>query len=169
MSDTGEGMSLDILDDVFLTIGTRSRLRSRAQRHIGDGDRPILGEKGVGRLSAMRLGEYLHVETSISGEDAWNVLDIDWSIFSHDSEALLDEFDLEPGKGSPKENPIDSGTRLTISDLTSEWTETKLRDLATQEFTKLTDPFTSETVFPVQLLFNDQPVSVPRFDRSPFG
>ena len=165
VSDTGEGMSLDILDDVFLTIGTRSRLRSRAQRHIGDGDRPILGEKGVGRLSAMRLGEYLHVETSISGEDAWNVLDIDWSIFSHDSEALLDEFDLEPGKGSPKENPIDSGTRLTISDLTSEWTETKLRDLATQEFTKLTDPFTSETVFPVQLLFNDQPVSVPRFDR----
>ena len=165
VADTGEGMSLDILDDVFLTIGTRSRLRSRAQRHIRDGDRPILGEKGVGRLSTMRLGGYLHVETSISGEDAWNVLDIDWSLFSHDSEALLDEFDLEPKKGSAKENPIDSGTRLTISDLTSEWTETKLRDLATQEFTKLTDPFTSETVFPVQLLFNDQPVSVPRFDR----
>ena len=165
VEDAGEGMSLDILDDVFLTIGTRSRLRSRAQRHIGDGDRPILGEKGVGRLSAMRLGGYLHVETSMSGENAWNVLDIDWSIFSHDSDALLDEFDLEPRKGSPKDNPIDCGTRLTISDLTSEWTETKLRDLATQEFTKLTDPFTSERVFPVQLLFNDQPVSVPRFDR----
>ena len=163
--DTGEGMSLDILEDVFLTIGTRSRLRSRAQRHIEDGDRPILGEKGVGRLSAMRLGGHLHVQTSISGEDTWNVLDIDWSIFSHDSEALLDEFDLEPRKGSPKENPMDSGTRLIISDLASEWTETKLRDLATQEFTKLTDPFTSETVFPVQLLFNEQPVSVPRFDR----
>ena len=163
--DTGEGMSLDILDDAFLTIGTRSRLRSRAQRDKRAGGRPILGEKGVGRFSAMRLGGHLHVETSTSGENAWNVLEIDWSIFSHDSEALLDEFELEPRKGPAKKNPMDSGTRLTISDLAAEWTETKLRDLATEEFTKLTDPFTSETVFPVQLLFNDQPVSVPRFDR----
>ena len=163
--DTGEGMSLDILDDAFLTIGTRSRLKSRAQRNTRNEDRAILGEKGVGRLSAMRLGGHLNVETSTSGENAWNVLEIDWSVFSHDSEALLEEFELAPRKGHTKKNPMDSGTRLTISDLASEWTETKLRDLATEEFTKLTDPFTSETVFPVQLLFNDQPVSVPRFDR----
>ena len=72
--DSGEGMSLDILDDAFLTIGTRSRLKSRAQRNTKNEDRAILGEKGVGRLSAMRLGGHLSVETSTSGENAWNVL-----------------------------------------------------------------------------------------------
>ena len=165
ITDTGEGMSLKTLDDVFLTIGTRSRLTSRAQRQLGEGNRSVLGEKGIGRLSTMRLGGHLHVESTTSGETSWNVLDIDWSIFSHDSDALLDEFHLEPRKGMPKENLADSGTQLVISDLTSEWTEATLRDLATQEFTKLTDPFTAETVFPVQLLYNRLPVSIPRFDK----
>ena len=163
--DTGEGMSLDTLDDAFLTIGTRSRLKSRAQARAGDRDRPILGEKGVGRLSAMRLGGFLHVETSTSGEFAWNVLEIDWSAFAHESDALLDEFELEPHRGETKANPVDSGTQLIISDLASEWTEAKLADLAKEEFTKLTDPFTAQAIFPVQLLYNDSPISVPRFDR----
>lgn len=41
--DTGEGMSLKQLQDVFLTIGTRSRLEGVAQRHY-------VGGKGIGRL-----------------------------------------------------------------------------------------------------------------------
>ena len=165
VTDTGEGMSLDTLNDAFLTIGTRSRLKSRTQTGAVERDRPILGEKGVGRLSAMRLGGFLHVETSTSGEKSWNVLDIDWSVFSHDSDALLDEFELEPHKGSTKENSVDSGTRIIISDLASEWTEAKLADLAEEEFTKLTDPFTAQTIFPVQLIYNGSPMSIRRFDR----
>ena len=165
VTDTGEGMSLDTLNDAFLTIGTRSRLNSRAQTRAGERGRPILGEKGVGRLSAMRLGGFLHVETSTSGEQAWNVLEIDWSVFSHDSDALLDEFELEPHRGATKENPVTSGTQLIISDLASEWTEAKLADLAKEEFTKLTDPFTAQAIFPVQLLYNESPISIPRFDR----
>ena len=90
VSDTGEGMSLDALDDAFLTIGTRSRLETRARRSSDDSSRPVLGEKGVGRLSAMRLGTRLRVESSTVGEISWNVLDIDWSIFSHSSDALLE-------------------------------------------------------------------------------
>lgn len=65
-TDTGERMSLDDLSEVYLTIGTRSRLKEReAQQMAGanardaKGEPPILGEKGVGRLSAMRLGSRL--------------------------------------------------------------------------------------------------------------
>ena len=165
VSDTGEGMSLDTLNDVFLTIGTRSRLNDRSQRSQGGSLRPILGEKGVGRLSAMRLGTRLHVESSTAGEPTWNVLDFDWSIFSHESDALLNEFSIEAKRGGPKEDPRDSGTRLVISGLTSNWDKSKLEDLARDEFTKLTDPFTDLAVFPVQLIFNGEPVSIPRFNK----
>src|SRR5205823_14359621 len=60
--DTGSGMSLEDLNEVYLTIGTPLRLKQRQNSRLasnksdGDSERPLLGEKGVGRLSAMRLG-----------------------------------------------------------------------------------------------------------------
>ena len=54
IKDEGEGMSLDDLEDIYLTIGTRSRRRQRESNIKSN--RPILGEKGLGRLSVMRLG-----------------------------------------------------------------------------------------------------------------
>ena len=91
VSDTGEGMSLEKLQDAFLTIGTRSRHAAlRAQQTNGD-FHPMLGEKGVGRLSTMRLGKRLHVESTMAGETHWNVLNIDWSQLSHESDAPLEQ------------------------------------------------------------------------------
>ena len=165
VSDTGEGMSLDTLEDAFLTIGTRSRLETRAQRSSDNSSRPVLGEKGVGRLSSMRLGTRLHVESSTVGETFWNVLDIDWSMFSHSSDALLDEFHIAAHRGHSKEEPTLSGTRLVISGLTSPWTDLKLNELVDQQFTKLTDPFTDKTIFPIQLVFNGELIPIPRFNR----
>src|SRR5579872_1409443 len=63
--DTGEGMSRKQLQTVYLTIGTNVRLTQRLTAQPG---RPILGEKGIGRLSAMRLGMRLRVRTSRAGE-----------------------------------------------------------------------------------------------------
>ena len=165
VSDTGEGMSLDALDDAFLTIGTRSRLETRARQSSDDSSRPVLGEKGVGRLSAMRLGTRLRVESSTVGEISWNVLDIDWSIFSHSSDALLEDFHIEAHRGHSKEDPNSSGTRLVISGLASPWTNLKLKELIDQQFTKFTDPFTDRSIFPIQLVFNGEPVPIPRFNR----
>ncbi|MCC7368835.1 MAG: sensor histidine kinase [Chloroflexi bacterium] len=169
VADMGEGMSLENLRGAFLTIGTRSRHAARLQQRsdgpLARGQRPILGEKGVGRLSAMRLGTRLHVESSKAGESHWNVLDINWSVFSHESDALLDEFHVAPRRGAPKERPQESGTRIRISGLTSEWTRERLDELAKYEFSKLTDPFTETPVFPIQLRYNGEPVSIPRFNR----
>ena len=108
--DTGEGMSLETLDDVFLTIGTRSRLVTRSQDGKDGSTRPILGEKGIGRLSAMRLGSKLHLESTTTDDSYWNVLDIDWSMFSHDSDAMLDAVHVAPQRGRLKKRPNYSGT-----------------------------------------------------------
>ena len=165
IKDTGEGMSLETLDDVFLTVGTRSRQAARTHKSMDLRKRPILGEKGVGRLSSMRLGSRLRVKTSTAGEPMWNLLDIDWSVFSHDSDALLESFAIEPKVGPPKDDPNFSGTCLVISNLSSSWYKNKLKNLARTEFAKLTDPFTNQSLFPIQLLFNQENVPIPRFNR----
>ena len=77
IKDTGEGMSFEDLNKVYLRIGTRHRRRQNEEGATK------LGDKGIGRLSAMRLGELLRVETSKEGERHWNILDVDWGVFSH--------------------------------------------------------------------------------------
>ena len=54
ITDTGVGMSAEDLTDRFLVIGTPGKLL--AKRAASPGASPILGEKGIGRLSMMRLG-----------------------------------------------------------------------------------------------------------------
>jgi signal transduction histidine kinase len=137
--DSGEGMSCEQLSDVYLTIGTRSRLDQRERALLGD--RPILGEKGLGRLSTMRLGMRLRVVTSRAGESRWNVLEIDWNKFGDTGATMLSEIDVAPSFGDRKKDPDESGTTIHIFDLNSEWSFFRVRDIARQEFSRLMDPF----------------------------
>lgn len=170
IKDTGEGMSLSDLNDVYLTIGTRSRLMQRKQMKDTSEEthRPILGEKGVGRLSVMRLGRQLKVTTSKKGEKRWNVLEIDWGQLSHNADTYLEEFKVSPQPGALKENSQTSGTTLYIIGLTSAWSEEKLKEIAKQEFSKLTDPFVPKARYPIALRFNGDLVSIDHLDKIVF-
>lgn len=170
INDTGEGMSLKDLNDVYLTIGTRSRLEQREEqvrllKQVGGKNvkdfRPILGEKGVGRLSAMRLGNFLRVRTSRKGEARWNILEVDWSRFSHASDELITEINISPQHGETKKDPSQSGTSLHISALTSAWTKGDLEKIANYQFSKLTDPFDPESQYRIILRFNSELIPIP--------
>ncbi len=171
IDDTGSGMSLNDLDEIYLTIGTRSRLKERnvqrkelKGRNIKADFRPILGEKGIGRLSAMRLGSRLWVETSRKGEREWNNLDIDWNRFSNDSDEMVENIVIKPTKGNRKKAPNTSGTLIWISALRSDWSKENL-DIATNEFCKLIDPFSRRHKFPILFRFNATSVPIRRFDK----
>lgn len=159
VSDSGHGMSLDDLSEIFLTVGTRSRQRLRTAP-IAPGDRPFLGEKGIGRLSAMRLGERLEVLSTKSGESRWNRLNIDWRAFSHDSDLLLEDVEVAPERGERKESNALSGTLIKISALNSAWDEDKLRKIAVADLSRLTDPFVRVSRFPVNVRFNGVPIPI---------
>ncbi len=170
IKDTGEGMSQNDLINVYLTIGTRSRLEQRELLNASEPEqnkprRPILGEKGLGRLSTMRLGERLKVSTTRSGELHWNVLDIDWRAFSHSSNKLIEEIAVEPRTGPKKDSPEKSGTEIHISALESEWSRDKLEQIARDEFSRLTDPFVPSFRYPVTLRFNGNVVPIVSFDK----
>ena len=98
IKDTGEGMSLSDLNNVYLRIGTRHRRRENEK-----GARK-LGDKGIGRLSAMRLGDLLTVETSKKDEEHWNVLEVDWGVFSHSDDRLVQDIEIAPNRGRRKRN-----------------------------------------------------------------
>ena len=68
--DSGHGLTANELEVIFLTIGTHSRRSEKIDKHgaFHDPGRTVLGDKGVGRLSAMRLGDQMRVTTSRSGE-----------------------------------------------------------------------------------------------------
>lgn len=174
IQDGGEGMSIKDLEEIYLTIGTRSRYLKRRELQlryshdeemIEDSIRPVLGEKGVGRLSVMRLGNGLRVRTKKTGEHFWNFLEVDWSQFSHESDLFVEDIDIRPWRGKERANSDEAGTTITISDLTARWSKEKLQEIARDEFRKLTDPFTPSTKYPVKLQFNGDDVFAPRFDK----
>ncbi len=169
--DTGSGMTRADLDNKFLTIGTRSRLLEVEQQARGGkgSDRPILGEKGLGRLSAMRLGWRLLVETSTPGEANWNVLTINWRLFSHESDDLVDDVVIKPATGGPKSAKQASGTLIRVSGLRTQWSADILRAIASAEFSRLTDPFTPKSRYPISLRFNDEPLPIPELDKTLFA
>lgn len=133
--DDGTGMSLNDLTDIFLRIGTRSR---RADNVAGA---QYLGDKGVGRLSAMRLGERLKVTTTKAGELTWHVLDIDWRQFSHDREMDIGDVVVEPEEGGPKAEAMVQGTTIRISDLNGHWHLDRFRELLEGKIARMIDPF----------------------------
>lgn len=141
VSDTGSGMSLEDLRNNFLVIGTASRKKAvDAALAKKEAKSPFLGEKGLGRLSAMRLGERLRVETARADDKNLNVLDIDWRAFS-DIHLMLDQIAVEPTVGGEKPNAGWHGTTIIIGDLAENWTKDRVNDMAELEFAKLTDPF----------------------------
>ena len=133
--DTGHGMSLKELDEVFLTVGTRSR---RAANVAGS---QYLGDKGVGRLSAMRLGDHLTVTTSRPGESRWNVLKIDWGLFTHETQLEVGEINVAPKLGTPKEDPAKHGTVIRIAQLNGDWNTVRFEDVLQGRIARMVDPF----------------------------
>lgn len=162
VSDAGTGMSQHDLESSFLVIGTPSRKKDvEAALARGDPQSPYLGEKGIGRLSAMRLGERLRVVTARTDDTAVNNLDIDWRAFA-DIDAMLDQVPVAPTVGGPKPEPDWSGTSIIISDLMENWTESRVRDMAGYEFARLTDPFADPATRPrIAIFWNGERIAIP--------
>lgn len=165
-TDYGSGMTLRELTDVYLVLGTRNRQREKAKRTAED--RPVLGEKGIGRLSAMRLGQRLTVRTAAKNDKQWNVLDIDWRRFTHDSDELLEEIPVAPYEGEIVRKGQKFGTSITISALRRDWTREAIDEIAKEDVNKFIDPFVKGGTFPISIRFNNDPVLIPRFDRTLF-
>jgi len=135
VSDKGMGMSIENLDRVFLTIGTRSR---RQENELGG---RFLGDKGVGRLSTMRLGDRLLVTSQTPDQSFKGRLRINWGLFSHESEVAIEDINIYPVAGPEKAQPSDQGTVVQVSMLNADWTPGRFDDVMRGRIARMIDPF----------------------------
>ena len=133
--DTGHGMSISDLSNIYLRIGTSIR---RKENLAGARN---LGDKGIGRLSAMRLGNRLNVRTTRSKDIHWNLLDINWTLFSHDDDVDADEIIIEPEIGDEKAETSEHGTTIRISALQADWDLARFIDILQGRVARMVDPF----------------------------
>lgn len=141
--DFGHGMTKAELQSCYLTVGTPMRLHQRNDAIAGSGRKKAkvpLGEKGIGRLAAMRLGHYVDVISSVSGESHSSRLVLDWRPVFADPDLDASALDFKPHRHVQKKVKA-AGTELIIRDLQSDWTPDKLTTLSQTDLAKLADPF----------------------------
>ena len=132
ISDNGIGMSLDTVRNSWLVVGTPFKRRNT---HSPKGRR-VLGEKGIGRLSAFRLGRDISIRTRAEGEDL-----VEMSIHIPGRDAInetgvesapIDSFKVEVStRQHDFEFPGESrtGTEISVSRLNSEWGDTSIDEM----------------------------------------
>jgi len=136
IEDDGEGMTRDVIEDVWCVVATPFKELNPIVRR-GRKKRRVAGEKGLGRLSVARLGERLHMLTQAAGEACWEV-DVKWADIS-EGDDLSRSF--VRCREYPGESPFrKSGTRLRIQDLKGHWDESHISDLE-ENLARLISPF----------------------------
>lgn len=181
--DNGDGMTARALATNYLTVGTPGRLlekrklletemagKSRFQ-FKGIEKKLPLGEKGIGRLSAMRLGHYVSVRTKEANEKKWNLLRLDWrpAFLDPNMDASDPVLDFQT-RDKPCE-PADvskQGTAISIRDIQADWSREKVIRIINEDLAKLADPFAALKANKfLRVKFQDETLPVPILDREP--
>lgn len=137
--DDGEGMTLDVLRSVWLVPGDDHRQRERLANHrTPRHGRLPLGEKGLGRFAAHKLGNRITLTTRSEGTKEY-VVDIDWNELI--GRSYLDEAPVTIRQREPEEFlGKKTGTRIEIRELRENWSRGNVRRLHNQ-ITSLCSPF----------------------------
>ena len=138
ITDDGSGMTRETIEDVWCLVATPYK-DSNPTITRGDKRRRVVGEKGLGRLSAARLGNQLRMLTQAPSAPCWEVT-VDWSAISQgdDLSKSFVRFREFPGPSPFGE----SGTKLIISGLSEHWDEGRLEDLE-ENLARLISPFSN--------------------------
>lgn len=156
IQDDGSGMTPDIIKNVWLEPGADFK-----EQILNQGDqvsfdfaltlprRTPIGEKGVGRFGAHKLGDSIELITKSKDSKKEVIIAIDWKDFL--KERYLDETTFTVTERTPKVfTDGKSGTRIRIGALRKTWNEKTFQDLA-KSILSLASPFEMHDNFSVNL------------------
>ena len=150
VEDDGEGITLDLLRNVWLVPGDdhRRRQREREERSPVHHRLP-LGEKGLGRFAVHKLGNRIKLTTR-ARQARECVVEIDWNELIE--KAYLDEAPVTIRAGSPEVfTDGRTGTRIEVGELRPPaWTRGEVRRLCNQ-ITSICSPFQERGEFQATL------------------
>ena len=153
IKDNGVGMSLDTVLTAWLEPGTDYRKR---QREKGERSkifhRPILGEKGVGRFAAQKLGSLITLTTRTNNDDKETIVEVNWKDFEKDK--FLSEVKVDWIRIKPKIFRNSTGTLLEINFIHKSWTKSMILKVA-QKLKSLQSPFEEIRNFNIKFICED--------------
>jgi hypothetical protein len=143
VSDNGIGMDLNEIADGWLVIG-RSKKAARLPTSLG---RLPVGDKGLGRLAALRQGSHVALKTRPADDLGIEYsLSINWEDFAQAK--VVEDVALNIEKGETKQL---QGTDTFVQNLGFKLGKREIQRLA-RELLLLADPFDSETGFRPKLI-----------------
>ena len=154
VEDDGAGMTFETVRDVWLEPGTnhRERQKSAGRRSPRFGRLPM-GEKGIGRFAAHKLGKEIELVTR--AKDAGEVVvSIDWDELEQKdylSDAAVRVTEREPVVFAGR-----TGTRIEIGRLRESWKKVAVRALR-RSVTAMTSPFEEVASFRPRLELDPDP------------
>lgn len=150
ISDNGFGMDKSQLLNNWLRIGFSSKRESK----VSELGRRKTGEKGIGRISADRLGANLELISKTINSDIIG-LKVNWDDFDIEGKDVSD-IDVEILKPTsiniPKKNNSESksGTEIIIKNIRQPWSKYNIENLY-NELSTLTSPFEEVKDFKINL------------------
>jgi signal transduction histidine kinase len=121
--DYGTGISKDAVDHGWLRISASLKRvdgnQRKAKTQLG---RTPVGDKGLGRLATMKLGQVLRMKTAVEEETSWRTVMFSWNDFTQDR--TLDEVTVIVGTDA-EEAVEEKGTMIEVLGLTNrdEWAD----------------------------------------------
>ena len=139
VEDDGEGMTLKVIREIWLVPGHDHRARQRAEQKRTPAGRVPLGEKGLGRFAAHKLGNRIEVVTRAAAHREC-VVSVDWEALIRRRHLSDAEVDVHTRRAAIFRDGK-TGTRITISRLRErEWSRGEVRRLQRQ-VTTISSPF----------------------------
>jgi signal transduction histidine kinase len=136
IEDDGAGMTDDTIRDVWCVVATPFREKNTTSAS-GEKQRRVSGAKGLGRLSAARLGEAMEVITRKKGGKCWKV-DVSWGRLAESDSMESCYAYLGVGDETQLSNKV--GTLVRIKGLHGKWSEEMVADLE-EGLSRLKPPF----------------------------
>jgi signal transduction histidine kinase len=154
VEDSGTGMDLDTVTKVWLEPGTDYRTKQREEGfRTPVFHRSPLGEKGIGRFAAHKLGLKVSLTTRKKGHPEVHA-DIDWERF--EQKTYLSDIPVEVAERKAEVfTGSKTGTRIEITRLRNDWTRGMVRDLS-RAVTSICSPFQDAGSFVPQLILTDR-------------
>ena len=130
IEDDGHGMTVDDANDKYLTVGYERR-KSESRTPVLE--RPVMGRKGIGKLSLFSIARTVEVHTVKDGIKHGFVMDSD------QIEAIIAdgrEAEYNPEAVDPDDVDLERGTRITLANMKRQlqWTGKPLRRRLARRF-----------------------------------
>ncbi len=150
IEDDGHGMTVHDANDKYLTVGYERR---KSERRTPVLDRPVMGRKGIGKLSLFSIARSVEVHTVKDSIKHGFVMDSDQieKIIADGREA-----EYNPEAVNPDDINIQRGTRITLTNMKRQlqWTGKPLRRRLARRFSVI------GALHDFNILLNDEPITV---------